>query len=72
MTDDVAAIVIMLSPPPVNQSHTMREPPPNVVRASINNVEANSPAAKAARDGLAAVPYQNFFKHLDLVSCNPT
>jgi hypothetical protein len=29
---------------------------------------ANSAEAKAARDKLAALPYQNFFRHLQLVT----
>ena len=73
MVDDAAAIVIMLGPEPKQAAQKLTAPPAAGV-ASVSNTVANSPEAKAARDKLAAIPYQNFFKHLQLVrnqSINP-
>jgi hypothetical protein len=67
MVDDVAAVVIMLSPPPKQAVPSPGCPSP-MFRAFASNADANSPEAKASRDALAALPYQNFFRHLDLVS----
>ena len=65
MVDDVAAVVIMLSPPPQQRRKGRAPPPPSlVVPAACTNAAANSPDAKAARDVLASLPYQNFFRHL--------
>lgn len=66
MVDDAAAIVIMLGPEPKQAAQKLSAPPAAGV-ASVSNTVANSPEAKAARDKLAAIPYQNFFKHLQLV-----
>ena len=66
MVDDAAAIVIMLGPEPKQAAQKLTAPPAAGV-ASVSNTVANSPEAKAARDKLAAIPYQNFFKHLQLV-----
>lgn len=66
MVDDAAAIVIMLAPEPKRATQAL-PPPPAACVASISNGVANSPEAKAARDKLASLPYQNFFCHLQLV-----
>lgn len=65
MVDDVAAVVIMLSPPPPQWRKPRAPPPPQLAApAACSNAAANTAGAKAARDALAAVPYQNFFRHL--------
>ena len=66
MVDDAAAIVIMLSPEPKQKVQNLQAPAAACV-ASVSNGVANSAEAKAARDKLAALPYQNFFRHLQLV-----
>ncbi len=66
MVDDAAAIVIMLAPEPKQAAKNLQAPAGACV-ASVSNAVANSPEAKAARDKLAALPYQNFFRHLQLV-----
>ncbi len=66
MVDDVAAIVIMLSPPPAT-ALAPRPAPKKAARARATNAAANSVEAKAERDELSALPYQNFFRHLELV-----
>ena len=71
MVDDAAAIVIMLGPEPKQAAQKLTAPPAAGV-ASVSNTVANSPEAKAARDKLAAIPYQNFFKHLQLVHTQST
>ena len=67
MVDDAAAVVIMLAPEPKQAAKNLQAPAGACV-ASVSNAVANSPEAKAARDKLAALPYQNFFRHLQLVS----
>lgn len=67
MVDDAAAIVIMLAPEPKQAAKNLQAPA-GACLASTSNAVANSPEAKAARDKLAALPYQNFFRHLQLVS----
>ena len=66
MVDDVAVVVIMLTQPPRSAVH-ISQPPPGAVRAGTCNAAANSAEAKAARDVLASLPYQNLFRHLQLV-----
>ena len=66
MVDDAAAIVITLAPEPKQAAKNLQAPAAACV-ASVSNGVANSVEAKAARDKLAALPYQNFFRHLQLV-----
>lgn len=66
MVDDVAAIVIMLTPPPAS-AVPPKAPPKKAARAQPTNAAANSVEAKADRDALSSLPYQNFFRHLELV-----
>lgn len=66
MVDDVAAIVILLTPPPANAT-APRPAPKKAARAQATNSAANSVDAKADRDALSALPYMNFFRHLELV-----
>jgi len=66
MVDDAAAIVITLAPEPKQAAKNLQAPAAACV-ASVSNGVANSIEAKAARDKLAALPYQNFFRHLQLV-----
>jgi hypothetical protein len=66
MVDDVAAIVIMLTSPPANAA-APRPAPKKAARAQATNSAANSVDAKADRDALSALPYMNFFRHLELV-----
>ncbi|KAK9917571.1 hypothetical protein WJX75_005896 [Coccomyxa subellipsoidea] len=65
MVDDVAAIVIMLTSPPANAA-APRPAPKKAARAQATNSAANSVDAKADRDALSALPYMNFFRHLEL------
>ena len=67
MVDDAAAVVIMLTPEPKQAARNLQAPAGACI-ASVSNGVANSAEAKAARDKLAALPYQNFFRHLQLVS----
>ena len=62
----MAAIVIMLTPPPAT-ALPPKPPPKKAARAQLTNAAANSVHAKADRDALSSLPYQNFFRHLELV-----
>ncbi|CAL8463743.1 g3277 [Coccomyxa elongata] len=71
MVDDVAAIVIMLTPPPASAAPP-KAPPKKAARAQLTNAAANSVEAKADRDALSSLPYQNFFRHLELERLDST
>jgi hypothetical protein len=70
MVDDVAVVVLLLKPLPRAAVH-VSTPPAGAARASACNAAANSAEAKAARDVLASLPYQNLFRHLQLVRACP-
>ena len=66
MVDDVAVVVVLLKPAPL-PSRSYR-PPTIAHRAATTNALANGLDMMAARDVIANLPRQEFFKHLEKVS----